>query len=46
VGEAKQPDRSIESALSYMEEYDIAACVLSAPAVRASISKEGVKINS
>src|SRR5712671_4485031 len=32
VGEAKQPDWSVEGALSYMEEYDIAACVLSAPA--------------
>jgi hypothetical protein len=28
----KQPDWSVESALSYMEEHDIAACVLSAPA--------------
>jgi hypothetical protein len=45
VGEGKQPDCSIESALWYMEEYDIAACMLSAPAVRASISKEGVKTN-
>src|SRR5882757_3938041 len=32
VGEAKQPDWSVESALSYMEEYDITACMLSAPA--------------
>ena len=32
VGEAKQPDWSVEGALSYMEEYDITACVLSAPA--------------
>jgi 6-methylsalicylate decarboxylase len=28
----QQPDWSVESALSYMEEYDIAACVLSSPA--------------
>jgi predicted TIM-barrel fold metal-dependent hydrolase len=28
----KQPDWSVESALSYMEEYDISACVLSSPA--------------
>src|SRR6266436_5299639 len=28
----KQPDWSVESALSYMEEHDISACVLSAPA--------------
>src|SRR5260370_25447944 len=27
----KQPDWSVESALSYMEEHDIAACVLSDP---------------
>jgi len=33
VGEGrKQPDWSVESALSYMEEHDISACVLSAPA--------------
>ena len=33
VGEGgKQPDWSVESALSYMEQYDIAACVLSTPA--------------
>ena len=32
VGGGKQPDWSVERALSYMEEYDIAACVLSAPA--------------
>jgi predicted TIM-barrel fold metal-dependent hydrolase len=32
VGQGKQPDWSVESALSYMEEHDIAACVLSAPA--------------
>src|SRR5260370_3537227 len=33
VGEGrKQPDWSVESALSYMEEYDISECVLSAPA--------------
>jgi predicted TIM-barrel fold metal-dependent hydrolase len=33
VGEGhKQPDWSVEGALSYMEEYDISACVLSAPA--------------
>src|SRR6266478_3974481 len=33
VGEgSKQPDWSVESALSYMEEHDISACVLSAPA--------------
>src|SRR3984893_5084227 len=32
VGEGrKQPDWSVESALSYMEEHDISACVLSAP---------------
>jgi 6-methylsalicylate decarboxylase len=28
---AKQPDWSAESAISYMEEYRISACVLSAP---------------
>jgi 6-methylsalicylate decarboxylase len=28
----KQPDWSVESALSYMEQYDISACVLSSPA--------------
>jgi 6-methylsalicylate decarboxylase len=28
----KQPDWSVESALSYMDGYDISACVLSAPA--------------
>src|SRR5258708_12501635 len=28
----KQPDWSVESALSYMEEYGITACVLSSPA--------------
>ena len=28
----KQPDWSVEGALSYMEKYDIAACVLSVPA--------------
>src|SRR5467141_4344619 len=27
----KQPDWSVESALSYMEEHDISACVLSDP---------------
>jgi 6-methylsalicylate decarboxylase len=27
----QQPDWSVESALSYMEEHDIAACVLSDP---------------
>src|SRR5260370_32808075 len=33
VGEGhKQPDWSIESTLSYMEEYGISACVLSSPA--------------
>jgi predicted TIM-barrel fold metal-dependent hydrolase len=33
VGEGrKQPDWSVESALSYMEEHDISACVLSSPA--------------
>ena len=32
VGLGKQPDWSVEGALSYMEEYDISACVLSAPA--------------
>src|SRR5882757_3187978 len=33
VGEGhKQPDWSVEGALSYMEEYDISACVLSSPA--------------
>lgn len=32
MGEGKQPDWSVESALSYMERYDIAACVLSTPA--------------
>ena len=32
VGVGKQPDWSVEGALSYMEEYDISACVLSAPA--------------
>src|SRR6266446_8263788 len=31
VGEAKQPDWSVERALSYMEEHDISACVLSDP---------------
>src|SRR5439155_26707144 len=32
VGAGKQPIWSVETALSYMEEHDIAACVLSAPA--------------
>src|SRR5258707_10505033 len=33
VGEGrKQPDWSVESALSYMQEHDISACVLSSPA--------------
>ena len=32
VGEAKQPDWSVESALSYMEDHGISACVLSSPA--------------
>ena len=33
VGEGrKQPERSVESALSYMDEHDISACVLSSPA--------------
>src|SRR5882672_12478655 len=32
VGEGrKQPDWSVESALSYMDEHDISACVLSDP---------------
>jgi predicted TIM-barrel fold metal-dependent hydrolase len=32
VGLGKQPDWSVEGALSYMEDYDISACMLSAPA--------------
>jgi hypothetical protein len=32
VGGHKQPDWSIETTLSYMEEYGISACVLSSPA--------------
>ena len=33
VGEGrKQPDWSVESALSYMEEHGVSACVLSSPA--------------
>jgi hypothetical protein len=39
----KQPDRSVDIALSYMEEYGISACVLSAPASANSATGQGAR---